>query len=329
MTEHQQRPRPRNLHAAWVDRPQAGWIRLDGADRLDLLQRLTTNDLTPLKAGKGLQTVLLTEKARIIDVLTVLEYGTHTMMITSMQPPIPVVSWLKKYIIMDDVRVRNASASVQMLEVMGPRSSEVVHQLTGIGLGDLAALAKTDWIEHNAITVVRMPSSCEVSFWLVAAPEVIADVRAALLDAGDQVPNLSASDETYLRVMSGMGALGHEWTESYNPLEAGLLHLTNFAKGCYIGQEVVARLDSYNKVKQRVMGFSSQALIAEGDAIVVSHGSAADVAVGTITTVTADAHGWKALGYIRGEHATAGATVLVQHGDQQVSATINQLPFEG
>ena len=328
MTHHHpsQLPSPlsSSLDAAWIDRPHAGWVRMEGADRLDLLQRLTTNDLTPLREGKGLQTVLLTEKARIIDVLTVLEFGTHTMLITSMQPPTPVISWLKKYIIMDDVRLRDASSAVHMLEVMGPRSSEAVHQLTGVGVAELAGCAKTDWIQHGEITVVRMPSSLEVSYWLIAAPEHLAPLREALINAADHLPQLTNEQDTTLRVRSGMGAIGHEWTEAYNPLEAGLLHLTNFAKGCYIGQEVVARLDSYNKVKQRVMGFSADTPIAEGDAIL-----AADAIVGVLTTVVAVGGTWKALGYIRGEHATAGATIHIQHDDRSpIPATIHQLPFE-
>ena len=205
--------------AGWIDRSNHGLITLKGADRLDLLHRLTTNDLTGMRPGNGRQTVLLTEKARIIDVVTVLEDSDHADLIVAPETAATVIRWLKKYIIMDDVRVSDRSADTGMIEIMGPRSGEVVQQLTGL---DVAALPKTDWkrTEDGAITVVRMPSSCEVSYWLVGSNEEIASVANTLKEQGDTLPELHADEDEYLRVTAGMGRLGHEWSESYNPLDA-------------------------------------------------------------------------------------------------------------
>jgi len=310
--------------AAWIDRTGHGWIRLNGADRLDLLHRLTTNDLTGMQPGNGRQTVLLTEKARIIDVVTVLQHTDHAELIVAPGNTATVVSWLKKYIIMDDVRVSDRTSEVRMLEVMGPRSADVVGQLTGL---DVAALAKTDWkrVEDLGLTVVRMPSSCEVSYWILGSSEAVENVANTLKAQGDELPELTLSEEEYLRVTAGMGRLGHEWSDAYNPLEAGLLHLTSFTKGCYIGQEVVARLDSYNKVKQRVMALVGTAEVAVADEVVADGAQ-----VGRVTSVVRSTDGQRtiALAYIRGEHANVGTQIGVQHQGALVNMTIHLPPVE-
>jgi len=310
--------------AGWIHRSDHGLITLKGADRLDLLHRLTTNDLTGMKPGNGRQTVLLTEKARIIDVVTVLEDRDHADLIVAPGAAPTVVQWLKKYIIMDDVRVADRSADVAMIEIMGPRSGEVVAQLTGL---DVAGLPKTDWkrTENEAITIVRMPSSCEVSYWLLGATDNITEVANTLKEQGDTLPELNVDEDEYLRVTGGMGRLGHEWSEAYNPLEAGLLHLTSFTKGCYIGQEVVARLDSYNKVKQRVMALVGPGELSKGDEVVAD-----EAVVGAVTSVVRSIDDTRtiALAYIRGEHANEGTSIGVRHNGEVVTMSIQLPPVE-
>ena len=310
--------------AAWIERSTCGWVQLKGADRLDLLHRLTTNDLTGMQAGNGRQTVLLTEKARIIDVVTVLEDADAAFLITAPEAASTVVQWLRKYIIMDDVRAADRSDEVRMLEVMGPRSAEVINQLTGL---DVASLPKTDWkrTDDGTMTVVRMPSACEVSYWLVGAFDAIEGVANTLEEQRDALPRLQATEDEYLSVTAGMGRPGHELTDGYNPLEAGLLHLTSFTKGCYIGQEVVARLDSYNKVKQRVMALVGPESVTEGDDVVVE-----DKVVGKITSVvrSLDETRTIALAYIRGEHANEGTGIGVRHGETVITMDIHLPPIE-
>lgn len=292
-----------------------------GADRVDLLNRLSTNDLTQLAPGKGLQTVLTTDKARIIDVLMVLNDTDRSMIVASPGMSTKIIKWLRTYTITDDVRTSDATALTGMVEVTGARAADVVRMVTGV---DVALFTIGEWREitigEQSLCVFRMPPSVELSYWIAGDPAAIGVVRAALQEIVGLEEPLTESDMEYVRVMQGIGASAHEWTDAYNPLEANLLHLTSFTKGCYIGQEIIARLDSYNKVKQRILGFVSDAELNVGDAVVVD-----DAVVGAITTVTKgrDTTKWYALGYIRGEHAHAGATVGI--GGSQ--AEIRLLPM--
>ncbi|MBK7032232.1 MAG: hypothetical protein IPH49_02945 [Ignavibacteria bacterium] len=301
--------------SAWIDRAGWSWIEMTGADRVDLLHRLTTNDLTRLVPGSGIQTVLLTEKARILDVLTVLQDEDRCYLLGSPETSAQTIQWLRKYVIMDDVKLQNRTSTVHAIEICGPRAADTVIQLTGL---DVSVWATGQWqhcrIESGNVIVVRIPSISEVSYWLVADPEAASALLGILHENADTIPQLTNEEAEYLRVLAGMGKHGHEWTDAYNPLEAGLLHLTSFTKGCYIGQEVVARLDSYNKVKQRVMGLVSQATLVQGDRV-VSEG----LPIGSVTSVVPSLEGSHtlALAYVRGEHAHPNTrlTIVTDSGD--------------
>jgi len=283
---------------------------MHGADRVDLLNRLSTNDLTALATGQGLQTVLITDKARIIDVLMVLNDVERSMVLASPNMAPRIIRWLRTYTITDDVRTTDASSLMEMVEVTGARAAEVVKAVTSV---EVTLFTIGEWIatsiSEQEVYVFRMSPTVELSYWMVGNPAAIGVIKERLQEIDGLEKPLAQDDVEYLRVMQGIGVMGHEWSEAYNPLEAGLLHLTSFTKGCYVGQEIIARLDSYNKVKQRVLGFVSNNELHVADSILVDNAT-----VGAITTVAKgrSTNKWYALGYIRGEHAHPGASVDVR-----------------
>lgn len=300
--------------------PAIGWLGMRGADRLDFLQRLTTNELTSLKPGNGKYTVVLTEKARVIDVVGVCHGEQETMLLCSAGNAGRVRSWLRNYVIMDDVQFTDRSNDVVAVEWLGPQAPQAIKAILGI---DVATLPLCGWVEHSVqdqhCRTMRVTAMCELAYITI----VPASIAAAFDDV--DLPTLADNEYQYLRVMHGMGALGAEWTEAYNPLEAGLLHMVSFSKGCYIGQEVVARLDTYNKVKQRIVGIVAPAAIAPADVVLIEGQD-----VGRITSVVPGIHtaSWYALGYVRHEHALADTSITVRTGDGEVMALIVDLPMQ-
>jgi folate-binding protein YgfZ len=121
-----------------------------------------------------------------------------------------------------------------------------------------------------------------------------------------------------LRIRQGRPQADAELTEDYNPLEAGLWHTISYNKGCYIGQETIARLNTYQGVKQQLWGIQLSQTIAPGEPILLE---AAKVGVCTSCTVTAT--GAFALGYLKTKAGGEGLTVQV--GDQ--TGTVMDLPF--
>lgn len=303
--------------AAWSVARQFGVLKLSGSDSLDLLNRLSTNRLDALVAGQGRQTVLTNEKGRIIDVPIILAAQNETWALTSPGKQREVMTWIKKYIVMDDVKVSDRTGTYSFLEILGPAASDIVGRIIGESVLNMSMPSwNTVKVSTAESMLFRAPSVAEISYIFMTSAAL--NLGKVLADIG--LTEATAADFHILRVETGLPEPGYELTDDFNPLEAGLVHIIDFKKGCYIGQEVIARLDSYNKVKKRIMGFASASEIKTGAEIYFDGKS-----VGRITS-SADSpeFGLIALGYIRGEAASAGAIVQIEGG---IEARISNLPF--
>ena len=304
----------------WSRNGIPGIIQAEGQEVLDLIHRLSTNGCLNLQSQMGKQTILTNEKGRIIDVITVINRIDHTLILTSPGNEQQVISWLKKYIIMENIRFTIMTNDVEMVTIHGPESLEFVSQFIG---GDLltlpmhSAISKSD---SNRFAIRSMPIH-ELQFLIIDQKE------NGLLDyfSGQKdIPELFSNDWNRERILAGHGIYSHEWSDAYNPLEAGLLHLIDFKKGCYIGQEVIARLDSYNKVNKRLMGISSQSHFEEHDLIYVE-----DEQIGVITSISSLEDMTIALGYVRSEHSYDETNIKIQHQGKSVVGVLHVLPMRG
>jgi folate-binding protein YgfZ len=304
----------------WSRNGIPGIIQADGQEVLDLIHRLSTNGCLNLQSQMGKQTILTNEKGRIIDVITVINRIDHTLILTSPGNEQQVISWLKKYIIMENIRFTIMTNDVEMVTIHGPESLDFVSQFIR---GDLltlpmhSAISKSD---SNRFAIRSMPIH-ELQFLIIDQKE------NGLLDyfsSQKDIPELFSNDWNRERILAGQGIYSHEWSDAYNPLEAGLLHLIDFKKGCYIGQEVIARLDSYNKVNKRLMGISSQSHFEEHDLIYVE-----DEQIGVITSISSLEDMTIALGYVRSEHSYDETNIKIQHQGKSVDAVLHVLPMRG
>ena len=304
----------------WSRNGIPGILQADGQEVLDLIHRLSTNGCLNLQSQMGKQTILTNEKGRIIDVITVINRIDHTLILTSPGNEQQVISWLKKYIIMENIRFTIMINDVEMVTIHGPESLDFVSQFIG---GDLltlpmhSAISKSD---SNRFAIRSMPIH-ELQFLIIDQKE------NGLLDyfsSQKDIPELFSNDWNRERILAGQGIYSHEWSDAYNPLEAGLLHLIDFKKGCYIGQEVIARLDSYNKVNKRLMGISSQSHFEEHDLIYVE-----DEQIGVITSISSLEDMTIALGYVRSEHSYDETNIKIQHQGKSVDAVLHVLPMRG
>jgi folate-binding protein YgfZ len=304
----------------WSRNGIPGIIQADGQEVLDLIHRLSTNGCLNLQAQMGKQTILTNEKGRIIDVITIINRIDHTLILTSPGNEQQVISWLKKYIIMENIRFTIRTNDLEMVTIHGPESLDFVSQFIG---GDLLTLPMHSAISNsntNRFAIRSMPIH-ELQFLIIDQKE------NGLLDyfSGQKdIPELYSNDWNRERILAGHGIYLHEWSDAYNPLEAGLLHLIDFKKGCYIGQEVIARLDSYNKVNKRLMGISSQSHFEEHDLIYVE-----DEQIGVITSISSLEDMTIALGYVRSEHSYDETNIKIQHQGKSVDAVLHVLPMRG
>ncbi len=298
---------------------------LKGKDSLDFINRISTNEVLSLKVSESIQTVLTSEKGRIIDVVTLLSLGNNEVLLVSSNNSLEsTIRWIKKYVIMDDVSVKQIN-TYTAFELHGPRSTDFANELFSLENYDFSFQNFSKHHESGSL-VFRIPSISEISLLLL--------IPTAQLDSEDNlsmkkiiensITFISEFDRELLRIHAGLGKSPNELNENYNPLEAGLLHIINFKKGCYIGQEVIARLDSYNKVKQRIFGITSTVQINELDSIFVDSKE-----VGKVTSILkVNENCYDGLCYIRGEFAQNNLSVTVENENSKIEATLKQIPFE-
>jgi folate-binding protein YgfZ len=262
-------------------------IRLLGSGRLGFLHRISTGDLRGLKAGEGRPTVLTTPIGRMVDYLIVLAFESSTLLIGGGGNQEKVVRWLRKYIFFnDDVQVHDESAlgrlwgmddqAAQALRAPALDLPEYAHQtVSSLNTGG------------GQLTFLRAPRALGLDWFVLVQGDVDLPISAR------PRPDFDA-----WRVERGYPLFPYEINEDYIPLETGLWSAVSFAKGCYTGQEVLARMESRGQIARRLVRLTANTPIAAGATLYDEGGQR----VGQITSATPSA----ALAYVRSAFAQVG-----------------------
>jgi folate-binding protein YgfZ len=302
--------------AVVIRRNHEGRLRVTGRDRLDLLHRMSTNDVNALQPGAALETVLTTPIARIVDLLWVLNRGETGLCLTSPGRATAVRRWLAGYIFYNDqVKFEDVSGDLGQLGLFGPRAAEVADAL----LPGAGALPENRFLEAGDSLVLRGRPLAGGGFAVFAPHDQVEAYWQQAVQAGAA----PAGEEAYqwLRIEAGIPAAGHELTDNYIPLEANLWPAVSFNKGCYIGQEIIARMESRGKLARRLAGLRLEAPVAEGAEVRI--GAEGSVA-GTVTSAAElPGYGAVALAFLKTAVAEVGTRLTV--GDTE--GEIVELPF--
>ena len=240
--------------AAVQARPGYGVLALGDADRVDFLQRMTTNNVAALRPGESAVTVLTSPTARILFVFAAVMREQEIWLLPAAGEAQALERQLRGQIFfMDRVQVR-AQADRTRLRVMGPRAAETVQRALGIALADAP---EGTWQEAEGVLALKQAAYDVPGIEVVLPVEQAAAVQAQLADAGALVLDEgAASVAAYAarRIELGRPLPGTELTAEVSPLEAGLAWACAENKGCYTGQEIIARQVTYDKVTRTLVG---------------------------------------------------------------------------
>ncbi len=294
--------------AGFVRREGRGIIEATGPDAADYLQGQLTNDVEALEPGSGAYSALLDRKGHMQGDMRVLRTGDGFLMDLEPEALPAVLRHLAMYKVGREVEVTDASATWALHSVIGPGAA----RLTGappLGTEGAHAEVSVGGIACRAIAT---------DLGLDLLSDAAADLEAALTAAG--IAPVSPAAAEIVRVEAGRPRFGREMTTETIPQEAGINErAVSFTKGCYIGQETVARLHYKGKPNRHLRGLRSTGVLTPGDEI-----RAGEKVVGTVgTAVLSPALGPLALAIVRRE-AEPGATVTVGDGD---TAEVVELPF--
>jgi len=291
-----------------------GAVRITGSDTLDLLNRLTTMKVDTLSAGEVRETLLTNEKGRVIDAALVAVREDDVLLLLSPGRAGEVIAWLEKYTIMEDCVYEDISASVAQCSVYntGEILSGDTLSMPSEGRSAVMPLGET------TVRVLHHASVTGAGLRVLCASDDVSAVREYLSDHVG-IPLVGAAAFALWRIDRLLPAVGHELSGLANPLEAGAAAAVDFEKGCYIGQEVIARLDSYDKVQRlprRIRRSPDAQEFPEPGSVLYAEGKNA----GFVTTLIYDPRegAERGIALVRHAFAAAGTRLSLQpDGDAQ------------
>lgn len=313
--------------------------QLTGEDRGKFLHRIISNDVESLSVGQGTYAMLLTHRGKIIADLNIYVLEDAITIDTAPETAENLFDELDKYIIADDVELSDVTEEISAVAVHGPKSSELVQSV--LTMSDLAALPErhscvreVDAFFQHPVVCVRTDATGEVGYTLYTATESLGSLWEALMTQGAQfnVQPIGWNALESLRIEAGIPRYGTELTDAIIPLEAELEHAIDFEKGCYIGQEIVARMKYRGHPNRLLRGIEIDDRSTSQDDCELRPGAKvfnAGKEVGWVTSATfAPTLGKKiALGYVRIAVTEAGSRVQIETSDGYVDATVVLLPF--
>jgi len=280
-----------------------GWVRVNGADRVRWLNGMATNTVQDLAPGTGAYNFFLNAQGRIQADGYIFASADELLIETTRQQIASLIPYLDHYIIMDDVELADVTASRHGVSIIGPKAAQLLTEI-GLTADNLKELeTRTLPWRSTTITLTHAHSPLVPSYevW-THNPADIAALPEALKAAGAVSCEPATLD--WLRILGGTPLYGTDIRDRDLPQETNQTRALHFAKGCYLGQEIVERIRSRGSVHRTFTAFRLEGALPAAGAQLES----ADKQVGELTSVAsiplAGSHGdtlQLALGYVRRE----------------------------
>ncbi len=293
-----------------LDRSERGKLALTGSDAKSFLQGQVSNDVEGLSAGAGCYAAFLTPKGKMLGDLRILDAGSELLLDTERSSLQALFNMIRRFNVGYGVELHKRTLETGLLSLIGPDAVGVA------GIADLPASEHAHaeaQIAGHGVRAVRTDVGIDV---LVDAAETDAVARA-LRDAGATAVGEAAAE--CLRIEHGRPRYGKDLDDTVIPQEAGLNErAVSFTKGCYVGQETVARLFYRGKPNRHLRGLRSSTPVDPGDEILLGERTVGHVS----STAVSPRLGPVALALVRRE-ANPGDTVSVAGAEAEVV----ELPF--
>ncbi len=312
--------------AVVFDETNRGRIDVTGADAASFLHRILANDVRALAAGQGNRNLLLTSKGKVRFDFDLFHGGKGDFWLSV--PPktaAPLLAALDTYLFSEKVIARDASERAAPIDLCGPRSEEIVRALSGDAPPPADHAWRTSAFEGSSLAVARLPVAGSSGFRLDAGPTSAPRLWDRLRALGARPAGVVVRD--ILRVEAGAALFGADIDENVYPQEARLESAFSLDKGCYIGQEVVAKIDTYGGLNKRLVALkvSHDDPVAPGTRLYRSEENEwRDLGVVTSWAYSFVLDTGLVLAYVKRRHQSNGT--LFRVGETEATATIVPIP---
>ncbi len=330
-----------------MDFPQRGLLEVGGKDRLEFLNRFLTNDLlqkdkTVIVGGQGCYAFLLNNKGRIVAEMNVIERGDRTLLETDARNVENLQTTLGKYVFSEKVEFASLVGKWHQMALHGPKSAEILGQIAGapplLRPGESTCAALFDIPD----VIIWRDDPCGVPGYFLLMPVEFAHLVweriTSRFGSGDPTQTQSSKRQVWplgwaafnaTRIEAGRAMFGIDFDETVLPAETGQLdRAVSFTKGCYLGQEIVARMHARNQTPRLIVGIRMN-----NDALPIAGAPVYDEQknqVGQITSSTMSpvlSNAAICLAMMKKQFTAPGAVVSVAAEGGIHQGTVTALPF--
>jgi glycine cleavage system T protein (aminomethyltransferase) len=316
-----------------ADLSYRGKIRVTGEDRVKWLQSIISNDLLPLSSGHGVYSSLLTHKGKMLTYFRVYVHSDRLLIEDVGEIGETTFQALRKFLLYGTKAKMDQAADLSLLLVSGPRTERLITAALGTQVGLVGQLAPLSYVmievDGHQAWVIRTEETGELDIEILVPVAILPTLWARLWEVGASLgaKPFGAEAREILRVEAGLPRAGVDLTEEIVPPEANLEGKAfSLSKGCYPGQEVVARMDTYGSVRRRMVGLLlSEPVVPPRGAKLYS----GDREVGWVSSAARSPEKGRALaiGFPLRDFSAPGTPLAVEIDGGRHEATVQQLPF--
>lgn len=316
----------RNGRAGLIDLSARGRLLVSGSEAVMFLNGLITNDMKTLALNSWMPAVFPNVQGRLLAAVRVIHRDDGFLIDTESATRETVVKLLDRFTLAGDFRLGDLSEDTSQLSIQGAKAAAIVAAIFGETFANLGrdTVAGVDW-QGKPVTIIRATHTAEDGFDLWVDSTVAETLRHAFIKAGAQ-PIGNDTIET-LRVEAGIACYGIDMDETNVVTETNLDDAVSFTKGCYIGQEIIARIKYRGHVAKKLTGlmFDGEIGVESGAKIL----SVDDKEIGRVTSVVFSPHLNRniALGYVKYDYLEPGTSVRVDSAGAKFTAEVAELPF--
>jgi len=313
--------------AGVIDLSSRGRLLISGSEAVMFLNGLITNDMKTLAVNSWMPAVFPNVQGRLIAAVRILHRDVGFLIDTEGVSSATVAKLLERFTLAGDFRVKDLTIEMAMFSVQGRNAAEIIRQT----LGETAATVTREQVaaahleNGSEVTIIRATHTGEDGFDLFVNANEGQTLLELLTRAGAQTFGVETAET--LRIEAGIARFGVDMDETKIVSETNLDDAVSFTKGCYVGQEIIARIKYRGHVAKKLTGvlLEGAAAIDTGAKIL----SADEKEVGSITSSTTSPRLKQtiALAYVKYDYLEPGTKLKVIAGEEPVAGEIADLPF--
>ncbi|HET6371472.1 MAG TPA: aminomethyltransferase family protein [Nitrospiria bacterium] len=308
-----------------------GKVLLTGRDRGKFLHNLTSNEVASLKEGEGSYNTILTPKGRMLASFWVHALKDFLLIELDLTRSKRFIELLDKYTFFADVKMEDVTSEWGVLLLAGPSTPLLVHAVLGTIPPSLPPghFFMEEVGGKNAIFINR-PAVGGHEYAVYVRSESVGSVWERLMEAGAPfgIKPVGQDALEILRIEAGIPRYGSDMDDSIIPVEAGLEERAiSYTKGCYVGQEVIARIKTYGHVNKHLLGLRIHGDEVPGRGSKVFDLEGKEAGWTTSAVHSPELGGVIALAYLRPQVSSPDTEVVVEVGGARLAARVSPLPF--